>query len=95
MDRPFDAFVVGLLRDQGAIAKVIAKGATESREVRSFSLPGVCGSQDQRDQGDGRGRHIDLGDGYLSTKFYDLLQELLNVLWENESSQRAMALEIL
>jgi len=53
LDRPFDVFVVGLLRGQGTIAKAIAKRVTQFRELRGFFLFGGCGSQDQRDQGDG------------------------------------------
>jgi len=32
---------------------------------------------------------IDLGDGYLATKFGDLFREPFNILWKNERSQRA------
>ena len=52
MDRPFDVIVVGLLQNQGTIAKEIVKGVTQFRELRSSFLFGGCGSHSQH-QGDG------------------------------------------
>ena len=40
LDRPFDPVVVGLLRNQGTIAKAIANGVTQFRELRCFFLLG-------------------------------------------------------
>jgi len=69
-----------LLQDQGTIDKAIAKGVTQFRELRSFFLFGGCGPQDQRDQGDGWGGQIDLGDGYPAAKSPDMFQEPSNIV---------------
>ena len=84
MSKPFDIVVVG------TIAETIAKGLAQGCELQSFFLFGGCGQHIQRQEG-GWGKRIDLGDRYLATKFDDLFQELFNIRWKIEISQRGRA----
>jgi len=50
MNRPFDFLIVKLLRNEGTIAKAIAKSVAQLRKLRSFFLVEGCGPRNQHQE---------------------------------------------